>query len=58
MNPQDVVELKNALAGMAEILHEYLEHLVEQGFTRQEAMRIVIGYQHVTFGGSSMEKDS
>lgn len=50
VNPQDVIELKHALTGVAEILSGYLKDLTEEGFSREEALRIVIAYQYVTFG--------
>jgi hypothetical protein len=45
MNDIDVLELKNALAGMAELLATYVEELTKQGFSRAEALAITISYQ-------------
>lgn len=54
MTPDQVIEAKHALAGMAEILREYHKKLRAEGFSRSEAMQIVIDYQRsLVFGGSS-----
>lgn len=45
MNPLDVLEAKNALAGIAEILAAYRDELVSRGFSEMEALTIVVAYQ-------------
>jgi hypothetical protein len=41
----DWVEGKNALVGMATMLAAYLDALILNGFTRVEAIQVVIAYQ-------------
>lgn len=53
MNPVDVLEVKRALEGMAEILWHYRAQLLEQGFTEAEALAIVLGYQAVLLKGGA-----
>jgi hypothetical protein len=45
MSPEDVIELKHSLDGMAEILASYFRDLKEQSFTDQQALAIVLGWQ-------------
>jgi hypothetical protein len=45
MSPEEVIEAKHALAGMAEILSDYYKKLRAEGFSSSEALSIVIGYQ-------------
>lgn len=53
MTPDEVIEAKHALAGMAEIFRGYYENLREQGFTRREAMQIVVAYQRELVSGKN-----
>lgn len=50
MSPEEVVELKNSLSNMAELLRTYFEELRREGFSRVEALRIVVGWQAVILG--------
>jgi hypothetical protein len=43
--PLDSVELKHALAGMAEALAAYVADLQAHGFTRDEALTLAIAWQ-------------
>lgn len=52
MTPEQVIEAKHALAGMAEILHDYFVSLRDEGFSKREALQIVLGYQRSITGGS------
>lgn len=45
LTPEKVVEMKHAMAGLAEIYWTYFKELREQGFSRKEALTIVIEYQ-------------
>lgn len=45
MSPEEVVEAKHALAGLAEMMMSYYKELLEQGFTSDQAFRLVIEYQ-------------
>jgi hypothetical protein len=55
LNPQDVVELKNTLGNMAELLMTYYKELQGQGFRDEQALRIVIGWQRVILSQPSSE---
>lgn len=52
MAPQDVIESKHAMTGFAELFWHYYNELTKQGFTNEEAIRLVIGYQHDLFIGA------
>jgi hypothetical protein len=53
MSPQDVVEQKHAMAGLAEIFRAYFLDLQKQGFSKREAMQIVLDYQRELIRGST-----
>ncbi len=55
MSPEEVVELKNTMAGLAEIFRTYYLELREQGFSRREAMQLVVDYQREIVSGSQTE---
>ncbi len=41
----DAIEAKRALTNMAEILASYIGDLTKEGFSRSEALQIVIAWQ-------------
>ena len=45
MSPEQVIEQKHAMAGLAEVFHSYYESLRKEGFSRREAMQLLIEYQ-------------
>ena len=45
MTPDQVIEVKHTLAGLAEILRSYYDELREQGYSADEALKIVVDYQ-------------
>lgn len=48
-----LVELKHALEGVAKMLAAYHKELTEQGFTHEDAMRLVLSYQRGLQSGAS-----
>jgi hypothetical protein len=44
-DPLDALEMHRAFASMAELFASYLRELIAQGFTRHEALQIVIAWQ-------------
>ena len=55
LTPEEVVELKHSLAGMAELLATYRQELIHKEFTREEALQIVIAWQSALIGRSGSE---
>lgn len=53
LTPDQVIEAKHALRGMAELLRSYYDDLREQGFSKREAMQIALEYQRQLASGSS-----
>jgi hypothetical protein len=58
INARGIAELDQAMAaskGMAAFISTYFRHLTEQGFTREEALEIILGYQDwlLTHGGKA-----
>jgi hypothetical protein len=53
VNELEIIEMKRALAGTAEILAQYVRDLEEQGFSRREAIRIATGWQAAVFNNSA-----
>jgi hypothetical protein len=45
MTPDQVIEAKHVLSGFAEILSCYYKDLRKQGFSKGQAMALVIAYQ-------------
>ena len=52
MSPEDVIEQKHAMAGLAEVFKAYYDHLREQGFSRSDSLRLVIEYQREIVRGA------
>lgn len=52
MSPEQVVELKHTMTGLAEVFRAYYESLRKEGFTRREAMEIVLDYQRQVVRGA------
>lgn len=52
MSPEEVVEQKHAMAGLAEVFRSYYQSLQEQGFNKREAMQIMLDYQRELLRGS------
>ena len=52
MTPDQVVEAKHAMAGLAELLREYFQRLRAEGFSRREAMQMVLDYQREIVRGA------
>lgn len=50
MNPLDVVETKQALASMAELLVGYFTALRGYGLSRKEAFTVVLEWQRIMLG--------
>jgi len=55
MGPEEVIEQKHAMDGLAEVFRAYYVSLKEQGFSRREAMQILLDYQREIVRGA---KDS
>lgn len=53
MTPDQVIEAKHAMAGLAELLREYYVKLRDEGFSRGDAMRMIIEYQREIVRGAS-----
>jgi hypothetical protein len=45
LTPEQVIELKHSLAGMAELVRGYFQDLRGQGFTEEQALRLTIAWQ-------------
>ncbi len=45
LGPEEIIELKHALTGLAEIVWSYYQQLKKQGFTDEEELRLAIGWQ-------------
>lgn len=52
MGPQEVIEQKHAMAGLAEVFRSYYQSLLEQGFNKREAMQILLDYQREIVRGA------
>jgi len=57
MSPEEVVELKHSLKGMAELLWSYFKELRNQGFDKQEALAITIGWQRAILSQGQGKSD-
>jgi hypothetical protein len=53
LNHLDVVELKQTMAGLAEITWIFYEQLKKQGFTPENAMKLTQSWLIGTAGGSA-----
>lgn len=54
LTPDQVIEAKHVLSGLAEMLASYYKDLRVQGFSRRDAMELVLAYQrNMQTGGTS-----
>lgn len=53
LSPEDVIELKHGLAGLAEVVWGYYSELKKQGFSDEQALRLTIGWQRSMYAGGS-----
>ena len=53
IDPVDIVEMRQALKGIAELTKTFYDELKEQGFSDSEALKLTTTWLAATSGGSS-----
>lgn len=55
MTPDQVVEFKHAMAGMAEMTWSFFEDLKRQGFSEAQALTLAVAWLRQTVSGAQGE---
>ena len=55
LSPEQVIELKHGLAGVAEVTWTFFVELKGQGFNDEQALRLTIAWLRAQFAGGGAE---